>query len=557
MREVYFKYKKYLIGGLICSILFATLQVGWAFAFQIVVDSVVNLDLNASIQALGILTAMSVFVALFSYGKNFFLFKYLQRTLAFLNNILFRNFISKDYVTFFEKSEGDYLNTVVKLSSELREQYIIPLFRIVGSLVTSLLAFIAVVYYHYIMAIVVLVLFGLQLLIPILKKKLIAKSTSDYTDESGVFSGKTQNLLGGFELILSKNIRDKAEMIFDNSSEMYQKKFFRMRNIRHISEALVYLAQFLIILVPWFVGAVLVVNGELTFGMLMAVSQLNNSVSGPFSQVIASYNEYLGGREIARKIEADVLSENRLGQAPFPLKDKFSSLTTINLCFSYGNKPVLKDINLTFESHKKYVIIGESGCGKSTLAKILGGLLTSYDGSITINDLPVNAEAQSIFNISNYSPQETYLLNDTLKNNIALYSDVTDSEIKNALKKVELQDFSYALPDGVNTLLGSGGNLVSGGQKQRIGIARALIGDAQIIIFDEPTASLDSKLHSKVEELILSFKDVTLISINHRLSEDALKRYDTIIFMQGGKVAGMGNYDDLIIENEDFALFVK
>jgi len=529
------------------------LQVAWAFIFQILIDSVLEQDLNNAMQSLGILVAMFICIALLYYCNNYFLYKYIQKTLEHLKDKLFTSYINQQYIDFFKKSEGDYLNTIVKLCSELREQYIIPMFRMVSMFSISLLAFAAVMYYHYIMGLVVIALAGLQLLIPILQKKAISVSTDNYVKESAKFSGKVQNILGGFELILSKNIQDKAMVIFSNSNSSYQKKYFKMRNIRNISGALVFLAQYLIILVPWFVGAILVINGEFTFGVLMAISQLNNSVSEPLTQAISHYNEYLGGKTVAQKIKEDV-NEKYIKRVPLQLEQGFDSLVIKNLCFSYDDKPILKNIHLTFEKHKKYIIIGESGCGKSTLAKILGGVLTSHTGDFTANEQRINLTLHTMANVSVYSPQEAYLFNDTFRNNITLYDDIRDDEIDSVLEKLHLN--SLTLPNGKDTLLGGGGQHLSVGQKQRIGIARTLLSHAPIVILDEPTASLDANLRDEVEELIISLKK-TVISINHNLNESMLKRYDTIIFMVNGEVAGLGNFEELIRKNDDFAFFIN
>lgn len=549
MKKIYLKHKLPLILGLTCSLLYAAVSVGWAFAFQFVVDFVSDLNLRGSIISLGILTASSAALALLLFLDRFFMQKYIQKTLGSVKNKIFENYIRKGYSEFYENSEGDYLNTIIKLCSELRQQYIIPLYKIIGLLAMSLFAFAAVVYYHYLMGIVVLVLFGLQMLIPILQKKSISKTTDAYVKTSGEFSGTTQNFLGGFELILANNIQDKILSRFIISNEQYQKKYFTMQNIRNISGALVYLAQNIIIIIPWFVGAVLVIDGQITFGMLMAISQLNNRVSEPFSSAISLYNEYLGGREIARKIKEDMLAVSHLERTPLPFDNKFSSLTIKNICFAYKNKPVLNNVSLSFEKGKKYAIIGASGCGKSTLGKILGGLLTNYEGVMTVNDQEINARLHSIAHISLYSPQEAYLLDDTLRNNITLYSDTYSDSIEDVLKKLELDSFIKELPNGADTLLGSGGQLVSGGQKQRIGIARTLVNDAPLIILDEPTASLDESLKTKIEDLVFSMKDTTIISIIHRLNEDILKKYDSLIIMSDGKVVASGSFDEVMAKD--------
>jgi ATP-binding cassette subfamily B protein len=242
--------------------------------------------------------------------------------------------------------------------------------------------------------------------------------------------------------------------------------------------------QYLIILVPWFVGAYFVINGHFTFGALMAISQLNNLVSEPLTQAISSYNEYLGGKEIANKIKENIIINDYKKKISYKMENKFTNLFFENIKFLYNDKIILNNISLPLETGKKYLITGKSGAGKSTLAKVLCGLLPPCEGKIFINGHSIDYTKYDMINICTYAPQETFLFNDSIYNNITLYNDVNDSDVDNLLNNLQLSTVFGSSVECKNIIIGENGKKISGGQKQRIGIARAFLSDAPVIIFD-------------------------------------------------------------------------
>ncbi|MBQ7874191.1 MAG: ABC transporter ATP-binding protein [Oscillospiraceae bacterium] len=221
------------------------------------------------------------------------------------------------------------------------------------------------------------------------------------------------------------------------------------------------------------------------------------------------------------------------GEKSLPEKIDFfpvcKSLSTENLCFSYGEKCIIKNMNIRFEEGGKYALTGPSGCGKSTLLKLLLGWLPDYSGNILFDDR--NAKGltpEEIQSQISYIEQDVYLFNTTIRENITLGGDFSDEEIEKAVKNSALAGDLESMPLGLDTPVGEDGSALSGGQKQRVAIARALIHRRSILLVDEGTSALDKKNADIVEESLLKNPELTLILVSHHLSPERKAQFTEV-----------------------------
>ncbi len=195
-----------------------------------------------------------------------------------------------------------------------------------------------------------------------------------------------------------------------------------------------------------------------------------------------------------------------------------------NVCWKYPNsdRDVLKELSIEIYRGESVALIGKSGAGKTTLADIILGLYRPQSGAVTIDDIDIFAMPQSWSKMIGYVPQQVFLTDDTIRNNIAfgIYEDkIDDGAIWRALGMAQLTDFVKSLPDGLSTRVGERGIKFSGGQRQRVAIARALYYNPEILVFDEATSALDNETETAVMESIDLLKGKkTLLIIAHRLS---------------------------------------
>lgn len=233
------------------------------------------------------------------------------------------------------------------------------------------------------------------------------------------------------------------------------------------------------------------------------------------------------------------------------------SLTVENLTYTYpdASSPVVKNISLKANPGSFIALVGPSGSGKSTLVDLILGILKTADDSIKISGMDAKSAVHTWPGAIGYVPQEVFLANATVKENVCLGYDPTkveDADIWSALRAAELEDFISGLPNGLQTILSEGGNNLSGGQKQRLGIARALFTKPKVIIFDEATSSLDPDTESKITDSIVKLRgSCTVLVIAHRLS--TVRLADELLYLSEGEIAASGTFEELKLVNLSFA----
>ena len=220
-----------------------------------------------------------------------------------------------------------------------------------------------------------------------------------------------------------------------------------------------------------------------------------------------------------------------------------------DLSFSYQNQEdkVLAGVNLSVGSGEFLAIVGKSGAGKSTLVDVILGLVIPQTGTVLISDKSPRSCLVTWPGAIAYVPQETHILNGSLRSNICLgfhENEFNDSEILEAIQSAQLQDFLSDLSDGLETVIGEYGVGLSGGQRQRLGIARALLTKPRLIVLDEATSSLDAQTESEINEAIYDLKgSVTVVLIAHRLS--TARNADKVAYISDGKIEAVGSFEEV------------
>jgi len=229
---------------------------------------------------------------------------------------------------------------------------------------------------------------------------------------------------------------------------------------------------------------------------------------------------------------------------------RFEALEFRKLSFTYesASRPALDGLNLCVNAGEYIGVIGSSGAGKSTLIDVLLGLLEATKGEVVVNGETITHNTAKWQRIVGYVPQEIYLLDDSIRRNVAL--DIRDDKIdevavEEALRAAQLWDFVQTLPDGLDTETGERGVRLSGGQRQRLGIARALYRRPQVLVFDEATSALDTQTEQEVVEAIERLRgERTVIIVAHRLS--TVRKCDRLYMLEAGRVVKSGSYEQVL-----------
>jgi ABC-type multidrug transport system fused ATPase/permease subunit len=249
------------------------------------------------------------------------------------------------------------------------------------------------------------------------------------------------------------------------------------------------------------------------------------------------------GRPIVEVLQANVLRNvfikpNTQDTAPIRLQQ---SIRFEDVSYSYpsAEKSVLEGLSFEIEKGSQVGIVGTTGAGKSTLVDILLGLLKPARGRVTVDGEDISSNLRSWQNLVGYVPQTIYLLDSSIRANVAFgvtENEVDDKKVFRALDLAQLREFVDELPNGMNEFVGERGVRLSGGQRQRIGIARALYLDPQVLVFDEATSALDEETENDVMKSVEYLRNNrTVLIVTHRLS--ALQKCDRVITIGNGTIS--------------------
>jgi ATP-binding cassette, subfamily B, bacterial PglK len=257
-----------------------------------------------------------------------------------------------------------------------------------------------------------------------------------------------------------------------------------------------------------------------------------------------------------------LFAEMALQQTPdyqMPRFREHIALEHLSHIFENAGRPAVQDVSLTVRCGESIGIVGPTGAGKTTLVDLMIGLLQPTSGRILIDGTELSGRTSSWTRRVGYVPQAIFLIDDTLRRNIALGIDegeIDEPRVRIALRMAQLEHFVASLPEGLDTLVGERGVRLSGGERQRVAIARALYHDPDLLVFDEATSALDLATEAAVAQAIEALHgQKTLIVVAHRLS--SVRGCDRLIFLSAGRVRACGSYEDLLRDDPEFERMVR
>lgn len=389
-------------------------------------------------------------------------------------------------------------------------------------------------------------------------KKLLSKYWNIYTNLGDSFLENLQGLttLKIFDLDEEKNEEMNKEA--ENFRKITMKVLLMQLNSITIMDLVAFLGSSFGIIVAFSEFKV----GAITPGEMVIVILLSAEFFIPLRLLGSYFHIAMNGIAASDKI-FNLLDYKVEKTRPLKKEEK-RALKNIDIdlnsvTFSYDSKRyVLKNINMEIKKGTMVALVGESGSGKSTITNLLMGFNKVNSGVITLNGIDINYIPFEILKEKiAFISHNSYIFNSTIEENIRFGKEsASKKEIDNALKLSNLYDFVYSLKDGLKTKVGENGNLLSGGQKQRLALARMILKDPEIYIFDEATSNIDITSEEKIWQSIYSLaKEKTVIVISHRLQN--VKDADTIYVLNKGKLIEKGNHSSLIKEKGKYYNLLK
>ena len=306
----------------------------------------------------------------------------------------------------------------------------------------------------------------------------------------------------------------------------------------------------LLFIIP--IGGIMLLNGKITISVyilfLLMSTIFLNSLRTLF-ELSESLSFLLKGME--KIIEIFNEKEQESGNISFP--EHFSeSLKYENVTFAYNKAKVINNFILTIRAGTTTALVGPSGSGKTTIGLLAGRFWDIDEGKITIDGTDIkDISYESLMDNISFVFQDTFMLHDTIYENIIMGKNYTREEVENAAKKAQIHDFIMSLPDRYETKIGEGGIKLSGGEKQRISIARAILKNTPIVILDEVTSYSDIENEAKIQSALKTLlKGKTALIIAHRLY--TIKNADNIVFMKKGQITEQGTHEELLRNRADY-----
>lgn len=298
-------------------------------------------------------------------------------------------------------------------------------------------------------------------------------------------------------------------------------------------------------------SAKLVVDGDITLGMMMAISYIVGQLNAPVTQLISFMRDVQDAKISLERLGEihNKEDEEKEGEEKVTNISKNTEIKLKNISFRYtgGLEPVIKDVTFSIPPNKTTAIVGVSGSGKTTLMKLLLNFYDLDKGEILVNNFNLKNISQKVWRSNcGVVMQDGYIFNDTIAKNIAVGVDYVDTEkLMHAVDVANVSDYIDGLPLGYNTKIGNEGSGLSTGQKQRLLIARAVYKNPNFLFFDEATSALDANNEMVImKKLNTFFADKTAVVIAHRLS--TVKNAHQIVVLDNGKIVEVGNHEDLI-----------
>jgi len=388
-------------------------------------------------------------------------------------------------------------------------------------------------------------------------KKAVKKATHEVRKEQSNIVAVVEQGLQSMRVVKAFGRQDLAQAELGAVSKATVEAALKARRVKALLSPIVAVTVSLCVAVVLFRGSALILKGALTVGALTVFLSYLTKFFKPVQDLATMTNSIaqtaVGVERVQAILDADtVIPERPDAQEPEALK---GDIVFDHVAFSYdAGTAVLQDVSFHITPGQMVGVVGPTGGGKSTIVSLIPRFYDPTAGKIQVDGVDIrDYKIQSLRDQIGYVLQETVLFQGTIRDNIAYgRPGATETEIMNAAKLADVDEFVARMPHGYDTRVGERGETLSGGQRQRIGIARAIIRNNPILILDEPTAALDTESESSVvKALEVLMKGRTVITIAHRLS--TIRNSDKILVLKDGIVAEQGTHDELMNLGGEYA----
>ena len=547
-------YKNNKLNFIVLMVLYSVVScfvVSIAWIMSSITDTIASKDFS-NLWRIGIISVVfAVGFVLIGCITEVFYSRFIHKGIKQYKSTAFSLLSKKGIAAFSGEKTSDYISAFTNDITSIETNYLLHTPHIVQHILQFFGTLGLMLYFSIPMTGIAIALFLLPIIISVVLGGGLSKREKIVSEKNAKFTARIKDLLTGFSVIKGFKAEKQAIALFNSDNAKTEKAKMSRRLYQGIVQTVSTGAHVFMQFGIFIVGAILAIKGYITAGVMIAFVQLCNGLSQPLQTVPV----YLANRKAAKELVyklADKLEENKEKCEVEVIKQIEQGIEIKNLTFGYEDgKDILKNISYKFEQGKKYALVGFSGSGKTTLLNLLMGSYNNYGGTLSIGGTELkNLDTDSLYEHLCLINQNVFLFDDTIRNNITLFSDFPPEKVDSAIRLSSLD--KIIAERGEDYLCGENGSALSGGERQRISIARALVKNASVLLVDEATSALDNETASLVSNEILKLDGITGIVVTHRLETNLLKKYDAILMLKNGELVEVGTFDELMEQKGQF-----
>ncbi|WP_400261075.1 ABC transporter ATP-binding protein [Sphingobacterium sp. SG20118] len=477
-----------------------------------------------------------------------------------LKNEIYRHYQKLDFAFFRRNNTGDLMSRATEDVNQVRNYLGPAIMYAINTVVLSIMVIYAMYDVNARLATYALIPIPILSVVILFVNKIINKRSEKIQKQLARLASFVQENFAGIRVIKTYN-REKYKMdAFEDESTIYRNTALSLVKVQAVFFPLILLLVGLSTIITIYVGGIEVAKGTITAGNIAEFIIYVNQLTFP-AMSLAWVTSLVQRASASQKRINEFLNTNSPIVNGTNRKTLTGDLKVENISFTYPETGIqaIKDLSFHIQAGKTLAIIGKTGSGKSTLANLLLRMYDIDKGSIKYDDTPIpELDFQDLRQQIGFVPQEIFLFSDTISNNIAFGIDhFTQEQVEQAAKDAAVYENIIAFDEGFETSVGERGITLSGGQKQRVSIARALIKEPKILIFDDCLSAVDTKTEEQIlTSLSRIMKGKTCVFIAHRVS--TIKNADKIIVLDDGKIAEEGSHEELMnLKGQYFELHEK
>lgn len=551
MQKYFFK-KAYLLFAYIIFVIVAPIiNVDSSYKSAEMMDNATSGNYTAVFKLLIVVFIYFIAHGLLKYFSDIIRAVIIRNSRESLKNDMFKKLMETGNSAFSQLDVGAHIAAFSNDISILEYKYFEPWLQAIESILTIITAATAIFTLNLKLALVIILGETVSIMICFLAKKYSVNKNRIYFKNLALFTQRIKDYFAAFQTIRNYSVEGKINRKFSLLNKMTEDSKNEADEAITFVNMLAEICNSLIKFIVVGYGVVLMINGEITIGLIYAAYQFTNQIISPMYVLISDVNSIESTQSIIRRINKLLRTTETVENNIAVEFDDSCIVELEHIGVNVNNTNILNDVSYTFLPGKKYLIIGKNGAGKSTLLRLMKKSIDKYEGSIKISGvdlkcIPYNLLSKKV----SYINESVSLLCDTVKQNIVLFRDIPDEELNKVVSLVGLRvPLDRVVRDGERNL--------SSGETRRIEIARSLINRAEVIIYDEAISTLDVQTAYSIEKTLLSLEEQTVIFVSHNFSSSLIRQYDEIILMENGRITDFGTHDELLLRNSYYKKIIN